>query len=77
VDSLQTEQAQFLQPILIGELLSDHFHGPPVHPLQKLHLFPLLEAPDPGGILQMGPPKGRVEGSHLPHPASHSSFDAV
>jgi len=44
---LQAKQAQFPQPFLIGEVLqpSDHPCGPPLDPLQELHI--LLRAPRP------------------------------
>ena len=41
---LQAKQAQFPQPFLIGEVLqpSDHLSGPPLDPLQELHVLPVL-----------------------------------
>ena len=60
---LQTEEAQFLQPVFIGEMLqpSEHLRGPPLDPLQKLHIFPVLRSPELDAVLHMGPHKGRVE----------------
>lgn len=44
---LPAEQAQLLQLVFVGEMLqpSDHL-CPPQDPLQKLHIFPKLEASD-------------------------------
>ena len=41
---LQAEQPQLSQPVLIREVFqpSDHFCGPPLDPLQQLHVFPVL-----------------------------------
>jgi len=41
---LKTEQAQFLQPVFIGEVLqhSEHLHGPLLDPFQKLNMFSVL-----------------------------------
>ncbi|KAK4831174.1 LOW QUALITY PROTEIN: hypothetical protein QYF61_015644 [Mycteria americana] len=77
---LQAEQPQLSQPVLVGEVLqpSDHFHGPPLDPLQQLHVFPLLRAPELDTVLQMSSHQSRGEGqNHLPGPAGHSSFDAA
>ena len=40
----QTKQAQFPLPFLIGEVLqpSDHLSGPPLDPVQELHILPVL-----------------------------------
>ena len=40
----QNEQAQFLQPVFIGEVLQPL--NPSLDPLQKLHIFPVLGAPE-------------------------------
>mgnify|MGYP001860430465 CR=1 FL=1 len=42
----QAEQAQFLQCVFTGEVLqhSNDLCGPPLDPLQKPHIFPVLEA---------------------------------
>ena len=42
------EKAQFLQPVFIGEVHHslNHLHGPPLDPLQKLHIFLVLKAPN-------------------------------
>ena len=39
----QAKQAQFLQPFFIGEVLQtpDHLSGPPLDPLQELHILPV------------------------------------
>ena len=60
----QAEQAQILQPVFIKVVLQslDLLHGPPLDPLQKLHIFPLLRAPDLDAVFQLGPHEGRVEG---------------
>ena len=41
-----TEQAHLPQPVFIGEVLqpSGHLHGPPLDPVQNLHIFPVLGA---------------------------------
>ena len=65
----QAEQAQLLRPVLTEEVLqpSDHVHGPPLDPLQQLHIFPVLGAPDLDAVLQVGPRKGRAErDNHTP-----------
>ena len=58
-----------------------HLCGPPLDPLQKLHIFSVLGAPDLDAVLhtfQMRPHKGKVEGNnHLHSPAGYSSSDAA
>ena len=69
----QAKQAQHSQPFFIGEVLQppDHLHSPPLDPLQKLYIIPVLGAPGLDTVFQMGPHKGRVEGdSLLPLPAA-------
>ena len=63
----QAKQAKFPQPFLIGEVLqpSDHLSGPPLDPLQELHVLPVLGAPGLDTVLQMGPHKSRVEGENF------------
>jgi len=58
-------ELQFPQPFLIGEVLqpSDHLSGPPLELLQQLHIPPVLRAPNLDAVLQMGPHKGRTEGT--------------
>jgi len=71
----QAEQAQFFLPFFIREVLqpSDHLHCPPLDPLQKPHIFPMLGAPGMDTVLQLGPHKGRVErDNHFPLPPGHS-----
>ena len=42
----------------------DHFHGPPLAPVQKVCIPPVLRDPDLDTVLQMGPHKGKVEGAN-------------
>ncbi|KAK4823599.1 hypothetical protein QYF61_003799 [Mycteria americana] len=57
---------------------SDHFCGPPLDPLQQVHVFPVLRTPELDAVLQVGSHQSRVEGqNHLPRPAGHASFDAA
>ncbi|KAK4816374.1 hypothetical protein QYF61_016278 [Mycteria americana] len=68
------------QPLLIGEVFQppDHFCGPPLDPLQQVHVFPVLRAPELDAVLQVGSHQSRGEGqNHLPRPAGHASFDAA
>jgi len=77
---LQAEQAQFLQPVFIGEVSPPlgHLWGPPLDPLQKFHIFPVLGPPHLDAVLQVGPHRGRIEGdNHLPVPAGHHSSDGT
>lgn len=77
---LQAEQAQFPQPLFLGELLqpSNHPHGPLLDPLQQLHIFLALEAPDLNVVLQVEPHEGRVErDNHLPLPDGHPFSDGT
>ncbi|KAK4812348.1 hypothetical protein QYF61_017125 [Mycteria americana] len=63
------EQPQLSQPVLVGEVFhpSDHFCGPSLDPLQQVHVFPVLRAPELDTILQVGSHQGRAEGQdHLP-----------
>ncbi|KAK4826723.1 LOW QUALITY PROTEIN: hypothetical protein QYF61_010976 [Mycteria americana] len=74
------EQPQLSQPVLIGEVLqlSDHFRGPPLDPLQQLHVLLVLRAPELDAVLQVGSHQSRAEGqNHLPRPAGHASLDAA
>ncbi|KAK4816062.1 hypothetical protein QYF61_011070 [Mycteria americana] len=55
----------------------DHFCGPPLDPLQQVHVFPVLRAPELDAVLQVGSHQSGGEGqNHLPGPAGHASFDA-
>ncbi|KAK4816463.1 hypothetical protein QYF61_017191 [Mycteria americana] len=68
------------QPFLIGEVFHppDHFRGPPLDPLQQVHVFPVLRAPELDAVLQVGSQQRGVKGqNHLPRPAGHASFDAA
>jgi len=76
---LQAEQGQLPQPFL-GEVLqpSDRLCGPPLNPLQQLHVFLVLEAPGLNTALRVGPNEGRIErDNHLPRSAGSSFFDAA
>jgi len=49
------------------ERCSSHLSGPPLDPLQELHIFPVLGDPGLDAVLQMGPQKSQVEGeSRIP-----------
>jgi len=57
---------------------SDHLCGPPLDPLQQLHVLLVLRAPELDAGLQVGSLQSRVEGwNHLPRPAGHTSLDAA
>ncbi|KAK4818926.1 hypothetical protein QYF61_022103 [Mycteria americana] len=57
---------------------SDHFRGPPLGPLQQVHVILVLKAPELDTVLQTGSHQSRVEWqNHLPRPAGHTSFDAA
>ena len=63
---------------MTGEVFhpSDHFCGPPLDPLQNIHVFPVLRAPELDTVLRVGSHESGVEGqNHLPRPAGHASFD--
>ncbi|KAK4810053.1 hypothetical protein QYF61_005116 [Mycteria americana] len=51
---LQAEQHQLFQPFLIGEVFhpSSHFCGPPLDPLQQVHVFLVLRTPELDAELQ-------------------------
>jgi len=77
---LQVEQPQLFQPFLIAEVFHsfDHFCGPPLDPLQQVHVCPVLKALELHTGLQVESHQGRVEGwNPLTQPASHASFDAA
>ena len=61
----QDKQDRFLQPAFIGEVLQplDHPCNLSLGPLQELHIFPVLRAPDLDTVVQMEPHKGRIEGA--------------
>ena len=78
--SFQAEQAQLLQPVLIGQVLQplDCLHGPPLDPPQQLHILPVLGASALDTVVQQGPHESRVEGdNHLPVLAGHPSSDGT
>ncbi|KAK4831464.1 LOW QUALITY PROTEIN: hypothetical protein QYF61_017712 [Mycteria americana] len=54
----EAEQPQLSQPVLVGEVLqpSDYFRGPPLDPLQQVHVFPVLRAPELDAVLQVTVP---------------------
>ena len=75
----QAKQAQFFQRFSVGEVLwpSDHLSGPPLDPLQELHVFLVLGVPGLDAVFWMGPHKSQVEGdNHLPLPAGRPLFNA-
>ena len=77
---LQAEQPQISQPFLIGEVFhpSDHFCGPPLDPLQQLHVLIVLGDAELDAVLQMRCHQSRAKGqNHLPQPAGCASFDAA
>ncbi|KAK4832304.1 LOW QUALITY PROTEIN: hypothetical protein QYF61_021703, partial [Mycteria americana] len=61
---LQAEQHQLSEPLLIGEVVqpSDYFRGPPLDPLQQLHVLLALRAPELDAVLQVGPGYGWPSG---------------
>jgi len=70
---LQAEQPQLSQTGPIGEVFqpSDHLRGPPLDPLQQVHVLLVLGAPDLDAGLQVGSHQGGVEWqNHLPCPAA-------
>ena len=70
---LLTKKARLLQAVVRGEVLqhSGHLCGPPLDPLQKPDIIPVLGPPGTDAVLQMDPHKSRAEGSnHLPHPTA-------
>ncbi|KAK4826741.1 hypothetical protein QYF61_010994 [Mycteria americana] len=50
----QAKQPQLFQPVLIGEVLQppDHVRGPPLDPLQQVHVLLMLGAPELNTIFQ-------------------------
>ncbi|KAK4821554.1 hypothetical protein QYF61_022214 [Mycteria americana] len=55
ITTSEAEQPQLSQPVLVGEVLqpSDHFCGPPLDPLQQLHVLLALRAPELDTVLQI------------------------
>ncbi|KAK4815434.1 hypothetical protein QYF61_002649, partial [Mycteria americana] len=51
---LQAEQPQLSQPFFIGQVFqpSDHFHGPPLDPLEQVHILLVLGTPERDTVLQ-------------------------
>jgi len=60
----QAEQPQLSQPFLMADVFqpSDHFCGPPLDPLQQVHVFPVLRAPELDAGLQLGSHQSGIEG---------------
>jgi len=57
---------------------SDHLHGPPLDPLQQLHVLLVLWAPELDAGLHVGSHQSGVKGQKpLPRPAGHVSLDAA
>jgi len=57
---------------------SDNFCGPPLDPLQRLHVLPVLRAPELDAGLKVGSYKSRVEWqNHLHRPSGHAGCDAA
>jgi len=77
---LEAEQPQLSQLFVVGEVLQplDHLCGPPLDPLQQLHVLLVLRAPELDAGLQVASHQSRVEGQNcLPRPAGHASLDAT
>ena len=75
---LQDEQPQLSQPFVIGEVLhpSHRFCGPPLVPLQHIHVLLVLRPPELDAGLQVGSRQSGVEWQNsLLRPAGHASFD--
>ncbi|KAK4815207.1 hypothetical protein QYF61_021826 [Mycteria americana] len=57
---------------------SDHVCGPPLDPLQQLHVLLVLRTPELDTALQVRSHQSRAEGqNHLPRPAGHAALDAA
>jgi len=57
---------------------SVHLRGPPLEPLQHIHVLLMLETPELDVVLQVRSHKSGVKGQNpLPHPAGHASLDAA
>ncbi|KAK4827791.1 hypothetical protein QYF61_021744 [Mycteria americana] len=68
------------QPVLVGEVFhpSDHFCGPPLDPLQQVHVCLVPRTPELNTVLRVGSHQSGTEGqNHLPRPAGHTAFDAA
>ena len=54
------------QPVLVGEVLqpSDHLRGPPLDPLQHIHVLLVLGAPELDAGLQVGSDESGVKGQN-------------
>ncbi|KAK4823233.1 hypothetical protein QYF61_000093 [Mycteria americana] len=78
--SPEAELPQLSQPFFVREIFhpSDHLCGPPLDPLQEVHVCLVPRAPELDAVLQVGCHQGGVEGkNHLPRPAGHAPFDAA
>ena len=60
---LQAEEPQLSQPVLLGVVLkpSDYLYGPPLHPLQQLHILLVLGAAELDAVLWEGSHESRIE----------------
>ena len=57
---------------------SNHLCGPPLDPLQKHHIFAVLEASDQVTVLLPGTQEGIIEGAgYLLRPPGHPSSDGA
>jgi len=73
----QVEQSRLCQPFLTGEVFqpSEYFCGPPLEPLQQVHVFPVLGDTELDTGLQEGCHESGVEGQNLlPLSPGHTSF---
>ena len=64
---LQAELPQLPQPVLVGEVLQplDHLRGPPLDPLQHIHVLLVLGAPELDAGLQVGSALPQIYSPHL------------
>ena len=77
---LQAEEPQLSQPVLLGVVLkpSDYLYGPPLHPLQQLHILLVLGAPELEAVLQGGVLQEQSRAAESPPlTAVHASLDAT
>ena len=53
---ISVEEPLLSQPVLVGKVIqpSEHPHVPPLDPLQQLHAFLVLRAPELDVVLQVG-----------------------
>lgn len=73
----QAEQLQFIQPVFAEVIQSlAHLRDPLLDPLQNLHTFSVLGAPDLDAVRQLGLHEGRVERDNQ-LPAGHLSSNGT